>query len=958
MKLSQKFIAIMFFLGILMISAVTVISTYNRTILQENTLKNFEREAILLIGIIERNLFERYHDVQAFPISLGDIGSESLGYIATKKETIENLNNFVLNYKVYRSIFIVDKNGVILATNSKNQFGKSIANLNISKNKIRNSDWFQKALHGETLNKDTENSSFVIGPQRFLIDENPTSYDLIFASRILDSNNDVVGLWVNVVDFSVVENMVYESYRLLSDRGFPSAELTLLDKNGKIIVDYDPVGQNITSYERDFEVLDNLNLAKNGVEAATLAISGLTGANISTHFRKKIDQVAGFAHTSGAYDYPGLGWSSMIRLSVDDAFEHSSLIYYKTLVFLIIFFILVIIAILYFSKTITSPLNALSYAIKKLSQGDDNVELPDSKSNDEIGTMIKELTNLKKIVIDRDLLSEESDRQKFIISIQARAIDSTAIGIVVTDAKDKEQPIVYVNKAFEEITGFHSNEVLGRNCRFLQGEETENNEIVLLKEAIKNKESCSVIITNYKKNGDKFLNNLRIDPMFNDKGELTHYIGVQTDVTKEKNKEAQEKSKLEQEIILRTKDVIASENKLRTVFDTALDGTIIIDNSGIITDINRSLELTFGYTKEQLIGNNVSMLMPPEFAQHHDAYLESFVLTKKKNLIGKPRKVSGLHKTGRIFPVELSIGEIWFEGSQAFVGIVKDITFQEDTKQREQKLQSELKEREFIYRAAFSQAAVGISRVDFSGRFLEVNERMCHIFSTNEKELLSTEFQQLSSHEYREIIQDSMLNLIKNPNDTYLKDVQLVNKDNILFWARLSVSIVCDDKNLPRYFIVIVEDISARKHIESELEKESHLAKSASEAKSRFLATMSHEIRTPMNGVIGMVDILNETALDRDQKRILNIIRDSSFSLLDIINDILDFSKIESGQMNVDQTDTKILSIFEKTMDALWADARQKNVQIYLSYNFSIPEVLFCDPVRTRQIFLNLLVTQ
>ncbi len=394
---------------------------------------------------------------------------------------------------------------------------------------------------------------------------------------------------------------------------------------------------------------------------------------------------------------------------------------------------------------------------------------------------------------------------------------------------------------------------------------------------------------------------------------------------------------------------------MRTVFDTALDGTIIIDNSGIITDINRSLELTFGYTKEQLIGNNVSMLMPPEFAQHHDTYIESFIFTKKKNLIGKPRKVSGLHKTGRIFPVELSIGEIWLGESQAFVGIVKDITLQEDTKQREKKLQSELKEREFIYRAAFSQAAVGISRVDLSGRLLEVNERMCHIFSTNKKKLLSTAFQNLSSNEYREIIQDSMLNLIKKPNDTYSKDVQLVNADQVVFWARLSVSIVCDESNLPRYFIVIVEDISVRKHIESELEKESQLAKSASEAKSRFLATMSHEIRTPMNGVIGMVDILNETALDRDQKRIVSTIRDSSFSLLDIINDILDFSKIESGQMNIDQTDIKILSIFEKTMEALWADAKQKNVQIYLNYNFSIPEVLFCDPVRTRQIFLNIL---
>ncbi|GAJ72485.1 two-component hybrid sensor and regulator [Vibrio sp. JCM 18904] len=133
-------------------------------------------------------------------------------------------------------------------------------------------------------------------------------------------------------------------------------------------------------------------------------------------------------------------------------------------------------------------------------------------------------------------------------------------------------------------------------------------------------------------------------------------------------------------------------------------------------------------------------------------------------------------------------------------------------------------------------------------------------------------------------------------------------------------------------------DITDEKDAQAALERETLSAKQANAAKSRFLATMSHEIRTPMNGVIGMVDLLKETNLSTDQHSMVRTIRDSSFSLLEIINDILDFSKIESGKIELDLTTVNILSLIEKTLDALWVNAHQKGIGLYLYFENTIPQ--------------------
>jgi len=117
-----------------------------------------------------------------------------------------------------------------------------------------------------------------------------------------------------------------------------------------------------------------------------------------------------------------------------------------------------------------------------------------------------------------------------------------------------------------------------------------------------------------------------------------------------------------------------TEEQLRAVLDTAVDGIVLIDSSGTIETFNRAAQRIFGYEADEVIGRNVKMLMPEPFHSEHDSYVSNYLRTGKEKIIGIGREAVGLRKDGTIFPIELAVSEVRLGDRRMFTGIVRDIT--------------------------------------------------------------------------------------------------------------------------------------------------------------------------------------------------------------------------------------------------------------------------------------------
>ncbi|HEY9692014.1 MAG TPA: PAS domain-containing protein [Oculatellaceae cyanobacterium] len=185
-----------------------------------------------------------------------------------------------------------------------------------------------------------------------------------------------------------------------------------------------------------------------------------------------------------------------------------------------------------------------------------------------------------------------------------QAVISVSDGIIITDPHQPNNPIIYLNPAFTKITGYAAKDIVGKNCRCLQGKETDPKAIELIREAIRKKEPIQITLLNYRKDGQPFWNELKISPVFSEDGNLLYFIGIQTDITERKRGEEERLHLLQREQSARA-EAEAERNRTANILEGITDAFYVLDHQWRFSYLNSHAEQLLFKTKEQLIGKSI-----------------------------------------------------------------------------------------------------------------------------------------------------------------------------------------------------------------------------------------------------------------------------------------------------------------------------------------------------------------
>ena len=382
------------------------------------------------------------------------------------------------------------------------------------------------------------------------------------------------------------------------------------------------------------------------------------------------------------------------------------------------------------------------------------------------------------------------------------------------------------------------------------------------------------------------------------------------------------------------RDAKLVEAKLRDLLEFTPDAIVIVNVTGRIVLVNSQAGKVFGYTRAQLVGQQVEILLPQRFRAAQNGHLGNCFTQPRVRAMGARLELYCLRRTGAEFSVEISLSPFETEEGTLVISSIRDIT---DRKKAEKKFKDLLE--------SAPDAMVIVNR---RGNIMLINSQTEKLFGWKREELLGKKVEVLVPTRFRRLLPGHRTGFFSNPDASPMDaglDLNGLRSDGTKFPVEISLSPLETEEAL-----FVIRDITERKRFEQTLQEANRL-------KSEFLANMSHELRTPLNGIIGFSEFLIDGktgALTAKQSEYITDILNSGQHLLQLINNVLDLAKVEAGKMELHPETFSIRKTMEEVCSVVAPMAQTKHLAIRSDVDPAIDEVTL-DKQTFKQILYNLL---
>ncbi len=388
----------------------------------------------------------------------------------------------------------------------------------------------------------------------------------------------------------------------------------------------------------------------------------------------------------------------------------------------------------------------------------------------------------------------------------------------------------------------------------------------------------------------------------------------------------------------------STAGQLDSILNTAIDSIIISDEKGVIQSVNKATEVMFGYLQSELIGQNISLLMPEQHAKVHDLYINRYRSGETPKAIGVGREIYAKRKDNTVFPIRITLGVTTSGQHNLFTGFISDMS---ERKRYEDKL---------------------LNREQMLARLLEGVDDTILVFSEDGSVVLANNsaLQALNLPVNKVVAKPVFDIFLREDAAFHLNCVnEVIETQRTLTQQRQHGDFILEYKYSPilngedRVHQVAVVARNITQHIRSNeaLAQAKEKAEIANRAKSEFLSRMNHELRTPLNAILGFSQalLMDDEYLTDVQRESVNYVFSAGKHLLELVNESLDLAKVESGKMKFKIQTVDTAALIKESIGLCRNLANEKQVTIVDLVNYGQVPYVSADFLRTKQVLINLL---